>query len=145
METNQRGYCQRQIETIRIDINDGGLQVQREKDNIFALLSLCAAKERKYFSSDYDLPVRSLMVKVTQYFMNTRELQSPMKFLQTHQDGKTVSLPSWVPDYTSEDVESHFMIPRSKAAHRTKPVQTTRHGRCLGSRLSHQKLSAVDV
>ena len=90
----------------------GDSKCKEKKDNIFALLSLCTAKERKYFSSDYDLPVRSLMVKVTQYFMNTRELQSPMKFLQTHQDGKTVSLPSWVPDYTSEDIESHFMIPR---------------------------------
>ena len=92
----------------------GESKCQEKKDNIFALLSLCTAKERKYFSSDYNLPVRSLMVKVTQYFMNTRELQSPMKFLQTHQDDKMVSLPSWVPDYTSEDVESHLMIPRIK-------------------------------
>lgn len=89
----------------------GESKCKEKKDNIFALLSLCAAKERKYFFSDYDLPVRSLMVKVAQYFMNTRELQSPLKFLQTHQDGKTVSLPSWVPDYTSEDVEGHLIIP----------------------------------
>ena len=92
----------------------GEFKCKEKKDNIFALLSLCTANERKFFSSDYNLPVRSLMVKVTQYFMNTRELQSPMKFLQTHQDGKTVSLPSWVPDYTSEDVEGHLIIPRIK-------------------------------
>ena len=89
----------------------GESKCQEKKDNIFALLGLCTAKERKYFSSDYHLPDRSLMVKVAQYFMNTRELQSPIKFLQTHQDGKTVSLPSWVPDFTSEDVAGHLMIP----------------------------------
>ena len=92
----------------------GGSKCQEKKDNIFALLSLCAAKERKYFSSDYHLPDRSLMVKVAQYFMSTRELQSPMKFLQTHQDSKTVSLPSWVPDYTIEDIGAHLMIPNIK-------------------------------
>lgn len=92
----------------------GESKCQEKKDNIFALLSLCTAKERKYFSSDYHLPDRSLMIKVAQYFMNTRELQSPMKFLQTHQDGKTVSLPSWVPDYTIEDIGAHLMIPNIK-------------------------------
>ena len=89
----------------------GESKCQEKKDNIFALLGLCTLQERKYFSPDYHLPDRSLMVKVTQYFINTRELRSPMKFLQTHQDGKTVSLPSWVPDYTNEDVGGHLMIP----------------------------------
>ncbi len=92
----------------------GESKCQEKKDNIFALLSLCTAKERKHFSADYHLPHRSLMVKVAQHFMSTRELQSPMKFLQTHQDGKTVSLPSWVPDYTIEDTGAHLMIPNIK-------------------------------
>ena len=92
----------------------GESKCKEKKDNIFALLSLCTAKEREYFSPYYELPDRSLMVKVAQYFMDTRELQSPMKFLQTHQDGKTVELPSWVPDYTSEDVEAHLIIPKIK-------------------------------
>ena len=54
------------------------------------------------------------MVKVAQYFINTTELQSAMKFLQTHQDGKTVSLPSGGPDFTSEEVAGHLMIPMIK-------------------------------
>ena len=92
----------------------GESKCQEKKDNIFALVALCTAKEREYFSFDYRLPDRSLIIKVAQYFMNTCELQSPMKFLQTHQDDKTVSLPSWVPDFTGEDVEGHLMIPMIK-------------------------------
>ena len=92
----------------------GEFKCKKEKDKIFALLSLCTAEERRYFSFDYNLDVPLLMIKVARYFISTRQLQSPMKILQTHQDGKKLSLPSWVPDYTTPDVESHLMIPATK-------------------------------
>lgn len=83
-------------------------------DKIFALLSMCAKVDRLIIHIDYNDSVRQLMTKVAKYLLIEREIHNPLFVLQTHQAGKDPTLPSWVPDYTTEDFEGHLIRLRSK-------------------------------
>jgi hypothetical protein len=83
-------------------------------DKIFGLLSMCTAEDRQAIRVDCKLKARDLVIMVAKYHFRQRERYSPLKILQTHQAKKDPTLPSWVPDYTKDDFENHFMFPASK-------------------------------
>jgi hypothetical protein len=75
---------------------------------------MCTAEGRQAIPVDYRLKARDLMIMVAKYHLKQRERNNPLQMLQTHQAEKSLLLPSWVPDYTTDDFEGHLTFPASK-------------------------------
>ncbi|PMD47176.1 HET-domain-containing protein [Hyaloscypha variabilis F] len=80
-------------------------------DKVYGILSVCQEVDRRVVQIDYDVCICCLLKRLALYMLLRREAVSPLLVLQTHQSNKTQSLPSWVPDYTVDDEEKHFVIP----------------------------------
>jgi hypothetical protein len=80
-------------------------------DKVYAILSVCQEVDRRVVQIDYDVCIRCLLKRLALYMLLRREAVNPLLVLQTHQSNKTQSFPSWVPDYTVDDEEKHFMVP----------------------------------
>jgi len=79
-------------------------------DKIYGILSVCQEIDRRVVKIDYDVCIRCLLMQLAAYMLYRREAYSPLFVLQTHRTNKTQDVPSWVPDYTTDDDEEHLIV-----------------------------------
>lgn len=80
-------------------------------DKVYGILSVCLEVDRRVVKVNYHICVRCLLIRVAGYMLLRYEAVGPLLVLQTHQTNKLQALPSWVPDYTTDDDEEHLIIP----------------------------------
>jgi Heterokaryon incompatibility protein (HET) len=84
-------------------------------DKIYGIMSICNAQDRQNIPIDYRCCTACLVLKVAKYNFRKFEMFGPLAVLQTHQvKDPNLRIPSWVPDYTTYDYESHFVFPESE-------------------------------
>jgi hypothetical protein len=104
------------------------------RDKIYGLLGMCQSFDRQNIKVDYNITARQLFVRVTAHLLQRKWLSSPYSILQPHQEDKNLDLPSWVPDFTLEDQESHLIYrvfnptdPSSSAPYRAAATNVAWH------------------
>jgi hypothetical protein len=123
----------------------GACKCAKAVDKIFGLLSVCTAEDRRAIPVDYDLEARDLVIFVAKYHLKQRERHNPLQMLQTHQAKKGPSLPSWVPDYTTNDFEDHLIFPASKDSVAFKAGANNAAWNAVASRVGNGRVRVLDL
>ena len=80
-------------------------------DKICGVLSVCQEFDRRMVKVDYHICIRCLLIWVAGTCYYDEERTVHYLCFKTHQANKMHSLPSWVPDYTTDDDEGHLVVP----------------------------------
>lgn len=123
----------------------GACKCAKAVDKIFGLLSICTAEDRQTIPVDYRLKARDLVIMVAKYHLRRRERHNPLQMLQTHQAKKHPSLPSWVPDYTTDDFEDHLIFPASKDSTAFKAGANNAAWNAVASRVGNGRVRVLDL
>lgn len=123
----------------------GACKCSKVVDKIFGLLSMCTAEDRQAVPVDYRLEARDLVIMVAKYHLGQRERNNPLQMLQTHQADKNLSLPSWVPDYTTDDFEGHLIFPASKDSTAFKSGANNAAWNAVASRVGNGRVRVFDL
>jgi hypothetical protein len=123
----------------------GACKCAKAVDKIFGLLSICTAEDRQTIPVDYRLKARDLVIMVAKYHLRRRERHNPLQMLQTHQAKKHPSLPSWVPDYTTDDFEDHLIFPASKDSAAFKAGANNAAWNAVASRVGNGRVRVLDL